>query len=79
MFLDASTPSFGTVAFLGFTDTSPFRTLTISVPVNDSALLLDVKFGSFAVPEPMSRISLGLGILTVAGCAARQRITARRN
>ncbi len=53
---DTSTPGFGTLAFLGLTDTSSFNTLTISVPgANDTVLLTDVQYGAAnPVSEPSS-------------------------
>ena len=47
-YTDSSTPAFGNLAFIGFTDTAAFTTLSIS---NPNMFLLDLNFG-IAVPEP---------------------------
>jgi hypothetical protein len=55
-YTDTSTPTFGNVAFLGFTDTTPFTSLSINVPTaNDLAILLTFEYGA-SVPEPPSLV-----------------------
>ena len=63
-YTDSSFPAFGTVAFLGFTDTTPFTSITISSP---QLFLLGVAYGN-AVPEPSS---LTLAAIPLAVLAAR--------
>lgn len=62
----ASPPGFGNVAFLGFTDTTSFTSLTINDPTNSGILLMNFEFGT-AVPEPSSLVlagTAGLGLWT---------------
>jgi hypothetical protein len=81
-YTDAATPSLGNVAFLGFTDTSAFSSLTISVPSgNDTTILLDFQYGTAVpgttVPEPTSLALLGMGCLTFIGYMWRAVIRLR--
>ena len=71
-YTDSSTPAFGNLAFLGFTDTAAFTSLTISDP---NMLLLDLKFGT-AVPEPSSLTLLGIASVALAGYQWRRRCAA---
>jgi hypothetical protein len=50
-YVDSSPPGFGNFAFLGFTDTMPFSSLTITDPTSSGVLLADVKFGSSSLSE----------------------------
>jgi hypothetical protein len=71
-------PAFGNVAFLGFTDSTPFTSLTITVTplVNEAPILLDLQFGAVApaavVPEPASLTLFSLGSLALAGLLRRR-------
>ena len=60
--IDLTAPPFATFAFFGFTDTTPFSTVTVT---GSSAILQDVNFS--AVPEPSSVMLLGMSSLLVAG------------
>jgi hypothetical protein len=71
-FVDSATPAFGTFAFLGFTDTTPFSSLTITDAASNGVLLSDVKFGSSAIPEPASVVLLGVSSLLLAGRRRRR-------
>ena len=69
-YTDPSPPSFGNLAFLGFTDTASFTTLTISG--GTGVFILDLKFGA-AVPEPTSLALAGISAVAGLGVLARRR------
>jgi hypothetical protein len=69
-YIDNSPPGFGNFVFLGFTDTTPFSSLTITDPTASGVLLADVKFG---IPEPSSLALLGLSSLLLAGRRRRRQ------
>lgn len=69
-YTDNSPPAFGSFAFLGFTDTTAFSSLTITDPTGPGVLLADFKFG-VAVPEPASLALLGISSLLLVGCRRR--------
>jgi hypothetical protein len=77
-YVGVAPPAFGNVAFLGFTDSTPFTSLTITVTplVNEAPILLDLQFGAVApggvVPEPASLTLFSLGSLALAGLLRRR-------
>ena len=73
-YTDTTTPAFGSVAFIGFTDTSPFTSVTLTGP-GDLAINLIVQYGS-AVPEPSTLTMLGLASVIVGGSLWRRRAAA---
>jgi hypothetical protein len=79
-FTDSGVPGFFTQAFLGFTDSAAFTSITISAPgsTSNGVLLLDFEFGT-AVPEPSSLTLLAVSASCVAllvGYRRRQRMGA---
>jgi hypothetical protein len=73
-YVDSNSPGFGNFAFLGFTDTTPFSSLTITDPTDSGVLLADVKFGS-SIPEPSSLALLGLSSLFLFDRRRRRQAT----
>ena len=71
-YTDTSTPGFGKSAFIGFTDTAPFTSLTITPP-GDIPVLFDVKFGPTVVPEPSTLALAGIGAVIGGGVWLRRR------
>jgi len=70
---ESSTPAFGTEAFLGFTSTAPFSSLSVSVPSdNDGLILVGLQFGT-VVPEPSTLIIAGVALLPAAWFLRRSR------
>jgi hypothetical protein len=65
-YTDTASPTFGNFAFLGFTDTSAFSSLTVSDPSSSGVLLADFTFGT-AIPEPPTWVLLGFAALLLAG------------
>jgi hypothetical protein len=61
-FVDTTPPGFANFAFLGFTDTTPFSSLTITDPTSSGVLIGELQFGA-AIPEPSSLALLGIPAL----------------
>jgi hypothetical protein len=70
-YVDSASPGFGNFAFLGFTDTTGFSSLTVTDPTDSGVLLADFTFGT-AIPEPSALAVLGTALLLLAGYRHRR-------
>jgi hypothetical protein len=71
-YVDSNTPAFGSVAFIGFTDSTSFTSMTISDPRN---FILDVYIGS--LPEPSTLTLSCTALFALVGHGWRRRRRAR--
>jgi hypothetical protein len=75
-YLDSSPPAFGSVGYLGITDTTAFSSVTVTAVNGDNLLILmDFKYGTAAVPEPStaSLLAISIGCLGLAQYRRRRR------
>jgi hypothetical protein len=70
---EPNTPAFGNVSFIGFTDTVPFGSLTVSSP-GDVLFLTSIRYSAIApTPEPSALALTGLAGLALLGRVAWRR------
>jgi hypothetical protein len=67
-YVDSTPPTYGSLAFLGFTSTTATTSFTIKYAniANEQLIFDDFKFGT-AIPEPSSLVMLGVGVLFALG------------